>query len=60
MQFASGVARDVGIQPFKYITSMAGTIALWLAHMNSSFRWLSPPTHPASAAPAPGLPAKAR
>jgi hypothetical protein len=31
MLFAGGVARDVGIRPFGYITSMVVTIALWLA-----------------------------
>jgi hypothetical protein len=31
MLFAGSVARDVGIRPFGYITSMVVTIALWLA-----------------------------
>ena len=31
MLFAGGVARDVGIRPFGYITPMVVTIALWLA-----------------------------
>jgi len=30
MLFAGGVAGDVGIRPFGYITSMIVTIALWL------------------------------
>jgi len=30
MLFAGGVASDVGIRPFGYITSMIVTIALWL------------------------------
>ena len=30
MLFAGGFARDVGIRPFGYITSMVVTIALWL------------------------------
>ena len=31
MLFAGSVARDAGIRPFGYITSMVVTIALWLA-----------------------------
>ena len=31
MLFAGGFARDVGIRPFGYLTSMVVTIALWLA-----------------------------
>jgi hypothetical protein len=31
MLFAGGIAADVGIRPFGYITSMVVTIALWLA-----------------------------
>ena len=30
MLFAGGVAADVGIRPFGYVTSMIVTIALWL------------------------------
>jgi hypothetical protein len=30
MLFAGGFARDVGIRPFGYVTSMVVTIALWL------------------------------
>jgi hypothetical protein len=30
MLFAGGFARDVGIRPFGYLTSMVVTIALWL------------------------------
>jgi hypothetical protein len=30
MLFAGGFARDVGIRPFGYVTSMIVTIALWL------------------------------
>jgi hypothetical protein len=30
MLFAGGVASDVGIRPFGYVTSMVVTIALWL------------------------------
>lgn len=30
MLFAGGVAGDVGIRPFGYLTSMVVTIALWL------------------------------
>jgi hypothetical protein len=30
MLFAGGVASDVGIRPFGYLTSMIVTIALWL------------------------------
>ncbi|HEX9066739.1 MAG TPA: hypothetical protein VF843_16640 [Streptosporangiaceae bacterium] len=30
MLFAGGVAPDVGIRPFGYLTSMVVTIALWL------------------------------
>jgi len=30
MLFVGGFARDVGIRPFGYITSMVVTIALWL------------------------------
>jgi hypothetical protein len=31
MLFAGGVAGEVGIRPFGYVTSMVVTIALWLA-----------------------------
>ena len=31
MLFAGGIASDVGIKPFGYLTSMVVTIALWLA-----------------------------
>jgi hypothetical protein len=31
MLFAGAVARDVGVRPFGYLTSMVVTIALWLA-----------------------------
>lgn len=30
MLFAGGLADDVGIEPFGYVTSMVVTIALWL------------------------------
>jgi hypothetical protein len=30
MLFSGGFARDVGIRPFGYVTSMVVTIALWL------------------------------
>jgi len=30
MLFAGGIAGDVGIRPFGYVTSMIVTIALWL------------------------------
>ena len=31
MLFAGLLARDVGIRPFGYVTSMVATIGLWLA-----------------------------
>ena len=30
MLFAGGVARDVGIRPFGYVTSMVVTISMWM------------------------------